>query len=407
MNIVGALVGVHRLQVRHVAHHRVLVEDAVGAVDVAGGAGDLQGDVDVVHLGQGDLLGDELALVLDAAGVQRQELALRDLAEHPGELHLNELERRDGLVELDAGLGVLDGRVVTGHRRAERAPGDAKAGVVEARERPTEALHAGEQAILGDAAVLEDELGGDRGLQGVFAVHLRRGEARVTLLDDEAADLAVELRPDHGDMRQGAVGDPHLRAVEHVAVAVIDGLGQHAARVRAEVGLGEAEAADHAAGGHLGEVLQPLGFSAEAADGVHREAALHRDEAAQARVAALQLLADQAVGDVGHARAAVALDVGAQKPHLADLGDEVHREGARATVLLDDRDDAVIHPAPNEVADGALLIRELRVDVVEVHAGELLHDGLRLWRDGGCRGVRTLLIRGEPGRLVISHRRSR
>jgi hypothetical protein len=67
-------------------------------------------------------------------------------------------KRGDGLVELDAGLGVLDRGVVTGHRRAERAPRDAEAGVVEARERPTQALHAGENAVFGDAAVLEDEL---------------------------------------------------------------------------------------------------------------------------------------------------------------------------------------------------------------------------------------------------------
>src|SRR5579859_558663 len=35
VNIVRALVGLHRLQVHHVAHHRIIVGDAVGAQDIA------------------------------------------------------------------------------------------------------------------------------------------------------------------------------------------------------------------------------------------------------------------------------------------------------------------------------------------------------------------------------------
>src|SRR5262249_12590327 len=56
-HVVRALVGVHGLEVHHVADHRVLVHDAVGAQDVAREARDLERDADVVALRERDLLG--------------------------------------------------------------------------------------------------------------------------------------------------------------------------------------------------------------------------------------------------------------------------------------------------------------------------------------------------------------
>ena len=305
--------------------------------------------------------------------MQGEELALGDLAEHPGQLVLHELEAGDGLAILDAGDGVLLGREVAGHRRAERAPTDAEARVGEAGERALQTLHAGQDAILGDAHILEDQLGGDRGLERVLAVHLRGGEAGVALLDEEAANHTVKLGPDDGHPGERAVGDPHLGAVEHVAVAIVDGLGDHAARVAAEVGLSEAEAADEAAGGHLGQVLLLLLLAAELPDREHAQRALHAHEAAQTGVAALQLLAGDAIGDVAHARAAVAVQVHAEQAHLTDLGDEVHREGALLAVLLDDRDALVLDPVADEGLNGPLLFGEQGVDVVEIQAFEALH----------------------------------
>ena len=60
----------------------------------------------------------------------------------------------------------------------------------------------------------------------------------------------VGLRPDHGDVGDRAVGDPHLGAVEHPVVAVALGPGPHPGRVGAEIRLGQPEAADRLAGGH-------------------------------------------------------------------------------------------------------------------------------------------------------------
>ena len=56
VDVVRALVGVDRLQVGHVAHGRVLGEDAVGAEEAARLAGDVARHVHVGALGQTDLL---------------------------------------------------------------------------------------------------------------------------------------------------------------------------------------------------------------------------------------------------------------------------------------------------------------------------------------------------------------
>ena len=76
---------------------------------------------------------------------------------------------------------------------------------------------------------------------------------------DEAADPAVvrSARPDDGDVGDRAVGDPHLRAVEHPVGAVEAGAGAHRGRVGAGVGLGQPEAADRLAGGHPRQPRRP------------------------------------------------------------------------------------------------------------------------------------------------------
>src|ERR1700746_679089 len=56
VDVVGALVSLHRLQVRHVAEDGILVGDAVGAQDVARQAGALKRHPNVVSLGHRDML---------------------------------------------------------------------------------------------------------------------------------------------------------------------------------------------------------------------------------------------------------------------------------------------------------------------------------------------------------------
>ena len=313
----------------------------------------------------------ELAGVLEPAELQGQQLALGDLGEHPDQLLLHQLVAGDRLAgELDALLGVLEGGLVAVHGRAEAAPGDAVARLVEAHQGVLDADRLGQQVGGRDAAVLEAELGGDRGAQRELAVLIAGGEARRALLDEEAADAVVGLRPDHGDVGDRAVGDPLLGAVEDPAVAVAAGGGAHAARVRAEVGLGEAEAADRLARRQGREPAVALLLRAEGVDRVHHQAALHRDEAAQPGVAALELLHDQAVGDVVQAGQVVLVDGGAEQVELGHLGHQLDRETAVAVALFDDRFEPLVDPGAHGVAHQALLFAQKIVDMQKIESRE-------------------------------------
>jgi hypothetical protein len=136
VDVVRAFIGVDRLEVGGVAHHVELGRDAVAAVHVARGAGDLQRLAAIVALDQADRLGDELAFVEPPPDPQRRLQPERDLGRHVGELLLDELGRGERPAELLAVERVAARRVKAGLGRAHRAPGDAVAGAVEAAERP-------------------------------------------------------------------------------------------------------------------------------------------------------------------------------------------------------------------------------------------------------------------------------
>ena len=183
--------------------------------------------------------------------------------------------------------------------------------------------------------------------------------------------FVLYLGPDDGDVGDGAGGDPHLFAVEHVLVADFAGAGAHAAGVGAEVGLGEAEAAELLAGGQLRQPVVLLLVGAEGVDRIHDQRRLHADEAADAGVAALQLLHDQAVLDIGHAGAAVAFDGRAEEAQFAHGLDQFAREAAVAIALLDDGNEVVFDKVAGGVASEALFFREQVVESEKIYAFEL------------------------------------
>src|SRR5215475_689032 len=71
VDVVSPLIGVHGFQIRGVAHHVIFDLDAVAAVHVAAGAGDVQGFAAIVALDDGDHLRRRLALVHQPADAQR------------------------------------------------------------------------------------------------------------------------------------------------------------------------------------------------------------------------------------------------------------------------------------------------------------------------------------------------
>ena len=190
-----------------------------------------------------------------------------------------------------------------GHGGAHRPPRNAVAGLGETHQRALEAGRSRKDRVVGQAHVVEHQFARVRRQQRELALLVAGAEAgRVGRHDEAANALRVAglagLRPDHRHVGHRAVGDPHLGAVEHPAVGGFAGSGDHARRIRPVVGLGEAEAADLVGGGERGQPGAALLFAPEGVDGIHDQRALHRRERANARVAALQLLHDEPVGDV-------------------------------------------------------------------------------------------------------------
>src|SRR5262249_5297739 len=252
-----------------------------------------------------------------------------------------------------------------------------------AGERRLEPTGVGQAILLGDEHVLEDQLAGDRGAQRVLVLLLGSAEPLGPFLHQEAADLVVagalvlELGPDDGEVGHGAVGDPHLGAVEDVAAVGARRARDHPARVGAVVGLGEPEAADDLALGHRRQPAAALLLGAVGVDRIHAQRTLHRDERAQPRIAALQLLHRQAVGGVADAGATVLLrQRRPQQPNLGHLGDHVGGEVAFLVRLLHHRQVAILHPFADVIADRPLLVAQQRVGTVEVDAAEAGHRGI-------------------------------
>ena len=93
---------------------------------------------------------------------------------------------------------------------------------------------------------------------------------------------------------------------------------------------------------------------------------MDRDQCPERRLAALDLLARERLGDVVEAGAAVLLrDHDAEDPELGHSLDQLHVETVRDVVLDGDREDALVHEGAHGVLDQLLLVGER-----EVHARE-------------------------------------
>jgi len=77
--------------------------------------------------------------------------------------------------------------------------------------------------------------------------------------DDESgnaarAGLGRRFGVHHQNIGLGAIGDPHLAAVEHVAIALADRLELHRHHVGTRAGLGHGQCADMLAADELGQI---------------------------------------------------------------------------------------------------------------------------------------------------------
>ena len=126
---------------------------------------------------------------------------------------------------------------------------------------------------------------------------------------------------------------------------------------------------------------------AEGVDGIHDERRLHADEAAQPGVAALELLHDKAVFDIGHAGASVAFEIGAEEAELAHDRDELAREAADAKAFFDDGHEVVVDEVAGGAADEQLFFIEAGVEMEKIESLKLeSHARVRLSREWKGKG---------------------
>ena len=181
-------------------------------------------------------------------------------------------------------------------------------------------------------AVLEHQLAGVGPPHAELVEFLGRGEAGHALLDEEGGDAAaagvgVGLGVDHEDLGVRPVGDPHLRPVEHVALAPADRAGAHADHVRARARLAHGERADVLARDQPRQVAGALGRRAVEPDLVHAEVGVRAVAEPDGGGRAAHLLHGDAVLEVAEAAAAFLLLHGEpEQPEVAEPGPEVARE---------------------------------------------------------------------------------
>ena len=361
------------------AQRRVLARDARTAEERPQVAADVHRGVDVDHLAEADLLGTHTLLrVLELTEVGGEQRDLRVLAEGLRELLLRDLERGDRAVELDAGARVLDRREQGVAGGAGDAEDDAEARLGQARQRRLEALRLRQHRILGEADVVEDDLTGDRGAQGDLAVDLRGLHSLGVRGDDEAADDraalligVLGLGPHDHDIGDRRVRDPHLRAVEDPVGSVPARRRLHARGVGADIGFGEAEAAQSLAGGHLRQPFLLLLLGSVAVDGEHRERTLHGHERAQTGVDGLELPAGEPVLRGRRPTAAVAVEVHAEDAELSEaFGEFTCGNGRIEEVVADLLPHVLIEPLADDVREFEVIGVEDRIqsqDLVGAH----------------------------------------
>src|ERR1700687_6056414 len=173
------------------------------------------------------------------------------------------------------------------------------------------------------------------------------------------------------------------------------GGGAHTTGIGAEVRFGQAEAADRLAGRETRDPAVLLLLRAEGMDRVHDQAALHRREAAQPRVTALELLRDQAVGDAAQAGQAIVGDAGAEQVEGAHLGHQLERGASLTVALLDDRLDLVVDESADGVAHHPLFGREEGIHLEKIDAWETAHGDSSFDRARRDWGVKARLSIGE------------
>ena len=384
VDLVGAFENPVDARVAVVTFGRIIADEAVAAVDLHV----LVEDV-VHHLAAGDLRDRGFNGVLFQRGESSRTVSRLvrsrfdpcvDVAggpvhhalhgvrprRHLSELVLDCAERRDGLTEL-----LTLGRIF--RRLADRDVGASaahaaklEAAEIQNVERDLVPLpDLAEQILRRHAHVLKNQRRRRGSVQTELVLFFSAADSRERALDDERGEMfsgiVDDLREDDEEIREAAVGNPHLLAVQHeAAVGLPLRSGFRAEGVGSRTRFAERVRADELAGQEPRQVFLFLRLRAEEDERQNCEVGLSAERGAERRRSG-EPLADENRGHFIELDAAVRLrDVDAQEPELAAALHE--RPGEGPVLLLEPielRQDLLDDEFFGGLADHALFVGEL------------------------------------------------
>lgn len=254
-----------------------------------------------------------------------------------------------------------------------RAAGEHRTLIVEAGHQHLDALtDAGEHVFFRHFTVVEEQRIGVGATHAELVEMLAVGEALKTLLDEEGghaarARLRIGLGVDHEHVGIAAIGDPHFRTIEHIAVAALVGAQLHRDDVGPRAGLGHRERADIVAGDQLWQIALPLRVVAVAAYLVDAEVGMGAVGQPDRSRAPRNLFHGDDVGQIAHVGAAILLRRGhAEQAEVAKALPEVGREQIGFLDLGSARGDLRLDEGAHGVAQHADVFAQIEIDARDV-----------------------------------------
>ena len=281
----------------------VIERDAGSAQHVAAIACNIERGADVVPLRERNLRARGSAELLELRETPRDELSAGELANGVREPRLDQLRVAQRAAEELARLRVLQHRIDAGARGAASAPRDSEPRIVEALQRRFQPVRFGQAARFRELA---------RRSNASSAVLDARNDSLFLMTRDSNPSAPFSTRNALTPSSVAAQTTATSASAPFVIQCFAPSSAQsaplpararaHARGIRAAVRLGQREATELLAARERRQPSRALLLRAERMDRTHDETALHGNAAAHAAVAALELLANEAVRDSSRAR---------------------------------------------------------------------------------------------------------
>ena len=250
---------------------------------------------------------------------------------HVGDLALDELELANALSKLLAVMGVRNHVVHDRLHDAQRPARQHGALIVQAAHQHLGAhIQAAQNILCRHFDILEHEFARMAAAHSEFVEFLRDRKSLHALFDQKSRDpartqLRLSLGVDHQRVGVGAIGDPHLVAIEQVVATLVLGLELHADDIGARAWLTHCQRTHMFAADELGQVFLLLLSCPVAIDLVDAQIAVRSVAQAHRSRCARNLFHGHHVGQVTHVGAAMFFrHRDAQHTKIAHLAPQIH-----------------------------------------------------------------------------------